>query len=198
MARAGLDPNSVLQAAAELADTTGLDNVSLAELAKKLGIRTPSLYNHVNGLPELRKKLAIYGTERLTQALTMAAVGKSEDDAVRSIAAAYIGFVRRHPGLYEALSRGADWKRDEELQRVSKTVVDLVLRVLEPYGLKDEMAIHTVRGFRSLLHGFASLEQQGGFGMAIDSEVSFQLLLDTFLAGIRSLYAAAGNEKDNE
>lgn len=188
MPRAGLDQQTVIQAAAELADQQGLENMTLALLAQKLGIRTASLYNHVNGLPELRKKLTLYGMNRLKDALMLAALGKSGDDAVRAMSAAYLAFAREHPGLYEATQRSFD-RQDAELMQAATEVVETVLCVLQAYGLEGEAAIHTVRAFRSLLHGFASIERQGGFGMELDLDESFRLLVDIFLRGIRSLYA---------
>src|SRR5215472_13481724 len=59
--RAGLDTATVVRAAAELADASGLDSLTLAGLAEHLGVRVPSLYNHVEGLPGLRRSLALYG-----------------------------------------------------------------------------------------------------------------------------------------
>jgi len=186
MPRAGLDPHAVIQSAAELADQHGLENLTLAMLAQKLGIRTPSLYNHVNGLPDLRRNLTIHGMNRLRDALTRAATGKSGDEAMRAMAEAYLAFARERPGLYEATQRQID-RQDAEMVQAAEGVIEPVLRVLESYGLEDEAAIHTVRGFRSLLHGFASIERQGGFGMALDLDESFQLLVDIFLKGIQSL-----------
>lgn len=141
----------------------------------------------MNGLPGLRKKLAVYGMNQLTHTITRAAVGQTKDDAVRSLARAYLAFVREHPGLYEATHRLPDLD-DEEVKTAAGGVVDVVLRVLQAYGLEGEAAIHTVRGLRSLLHGFSSIEQQGGFGMPLNLDTSFRLLVDTFLAGIHSLY----------
>jgi len=197
MPRAGLDQQIVLQAAAELADQHGLDELTLAMLAQKLGIRTPSLYNHVRGLPELRKKLAVYGLNKLRDALTRAAIGKSGDDAVRAMAEAYIAFAREHPGLYDATQRSHD-RQDAEVQQAAAEVIEPVLRVLHAYGLEGEAVVHTVRGFRSLLHGFASIEQQGGFGMALDLDASFRLLVDIFMSGIHSLYANDSSRSDPE
>jgi hypothetical protein len=45
--RQGLDKMSVLKAAADLADQEGVEQMFLAFLTKKLQIRTPSLYNHM-------------------------------------------------------------------------------------------------------------------------------------------------------
>ncbi len=188
MARMGLDLQHVLEAAEEIADTQGLEALTLATLAQKLGIRPPSLYNHVNGLPGLRRQLVLYGYRQMKDALARAAIGKSKDDAVKALAHAYREFVLRHPGVYEAVGRYADMA-DENSRRAAGEVVDVVLRVLEPYGLKDDSAIHAVRGFRSLVHGFASIERQGGFGMPLDLDESFRLLIDTFLAGIQAMHS---------
>jgi AcrR family transcriptional regulator len=185
MPRAGLDLNTVLQAAADLVDTRGLEELSLAVLAQKLGIRSPSLYNHVNGLPGLRQKLALYGFAQMRDAFTRASIGKSMDDAVRSLAEAYLDFARRHPGVYEATQRFADMS-DAAVQKTAGEVVEVAFEVLAGYGLRDDLAIHIVRGFRSLVHGFATIEQKGGFGIPLDLNESFRVLVDTFLAGIHA------------
>jgi hypothetical protein len=52
------------------------------------------------------------------------------------------------------------------------------------YGLQGAEAIHAIRGLRSVVHGFVSLEQAGGFGMAISLDDSFQRLIEIFLDGI--------------
>ena len=71
--RAGLSREAVVQAAAALADEEGLEEVTLAELASRLGVRTPSLYNHVAGLEGLRRELALLGTRELGRRLGRAA-----------------------------------------------------------------------------------------------------------------------------
>jgi AcrR family transcriptional regulator len=185
MPRMGLDFMAVLVKAAELADEKGLDGISLKELAERLNVRTPSLYNHVDSLQSLRQKLAIYGLNSLHEKMTQAAVGRSGDAAVRALSEAYLAFVRRHPGLYEATFRAPD-PNDPELQLAQRQVVDLVMKVLSVYELKDDNALHTIRGLRSILHGFASIESAGGFGLPLDLDVSFRMLIDTFLAGIHT------------
>ncbi|MBU7317478.1 TetR/AcrR family transcriptional regulator [Paenibacillus oleatilyticus] len=184
--RIGLDLPTILQAAVEIADTRGLEEVTLASLAQKLDVRSPSLYNHVNGLSGLRSKLAVYGLEQLLHVMTQAVVGRSGDDAVRELGKAYVTFARAHPGLYDATLRAPD-PQDEEVRRLAGETVDLVIRALQAYELKDDAALHAVRGLRSLLHGFSSLEQRGGFGLPLDLDVSFRLLLDTFLAGLHEM-----------
>lgn len=185
--RIGLDLSTIIQAAVELADTRGLEEVTLASLSQKLGIKSPSLYNHVNGLAGLRHKLAVYGLTSLNDKLLRAAAGRSGDDAVLSISQAYMEFARLHPGLYEATLPAQDYG-DPEWQGISNDLVQLLLQVVNAYDLEEEIAIHLVRGLRSILHGFASLERSGGFGMPIHLDDSIMTVLRTYLAGMRSQY----------
>jgi AcrR family transcriptional regulator len=190
MPRIGLDLTILLQAAAEIADTQGIEGLSLATLAKKLNVRTPSLYNHVDGLPGLRAKLSVYGLEQLHAKLTDSAVGRSGDDAIRAFGEAYITFARSRPGLYDLTLRAPDPHAPEVVQ-AGKKLVDLLVRLMNGYGLENDDALHAIRGLRSVLHGFASLEQKGGFGLPLDLDKSFRLLLDAFLAGIHTIRSKA-------
>ncbi|GAB0169302.1 TetR/AcrR family transcriptional regulator [Lysinibacillus sp. CTST325] len=184
--RMKIDISIILQKATELVDEQGLEQLSIGLLAEKLEIRPPSLYNHLDGLNELKQKLAIQGVKKLHEYMLQAAVGRSGDDAVRAISQAYIQFVREHPGLYDASTRFAD-TNDQELQQAQEAVVQLVLQVLNAYNLQEEIAIHMVRGLRSILHGFTSIEQMGGFGMPLDINKSFSILINTFIEGIHAV-----------
>src|SRR5580700_2121102 len=105
--RAGLSTAMVLEAAAKLADERGYDQFSLAELAAKFRVKPPSLYNHIESLESLKRGLALRALRELAGSLGKAALGKSRDDAVRSLARAQRGSVKRHPGLYQATQRAA-------------------------------------------------------------------------------------------
>lgn len=184
--RIGLDQGTLLGAAAELADAQGFEAVTLASLAQKLNVRSPSLYNHVEGLPELRRLLALNALERLNERLALALDGKQGDEALKSFCAAYLQFARSHPGLYEGIQRAPE-PDDEQLQQAGGTIVRLALEAMSGFGLQGDAAIHAVRGIRSLLHGFASLERIGGFGMPLDLNVTFRMLVDTYMEGLRQL-----------
>ncbi len=41
-----------------------------------------------------------------------------------------------------------------------------------------------MRGLRSIVHGFVSLEMTGGFGMPVGLDASFNWLIRTFIAGL--------------
>ncbi|OAS89316.1 MULTISPECIES: TetR/AcrR family transcriptional regulator [Metabacillus] len=181
--RIGLNLQTILQTATQIANEEGVEAITLATLAKKLSVRPPSLYNHIDGLTGLRRKLAIHGMDDLYSKLTQAAIGRSKDEAVHAIADAYVAFVRDQPGLYE-ITISTSALEDTEIQLAGQRIVDLTIQVLNGYGLEENAALHAVRGLRSILHGFSSLEQKGGFGLPLDLDISLHLLIDSFLAGI--------------
>lgn len=181
--RVGISIETILKAASEIADQEGLHSVSLATLAKRLNIRTPSLYNHIPGLDGLRTKLAIYSIDHLHSNLMLAVTGRSGDDAVFELAKSYLQFARTHPGLYEATLLATN-PGAEEVTKAGEKIVDLCIRVLRAYKLGETATLHAIRGLRSLLHGFASLEQKEGFQLSLDKDRSFELLLETFIQGI--------------
>ena len=181
--RVGIDKDAVVRAAAKIADDHGWDALTLARVAKKLRIRSPSLYNHVGGLEGLRRELKLLALRDLNVALGRATIGKSRDEAVRGLAAAYRAFVKRHPGTYAATMVTAP-KNDPAMEAAASNIVETILSVLSGYGLDRREGIHAIRALRSTVHGFAALEIAGGFGIPLDVDKSFEWLVSALLAGL--------------
>jgi AcrR family transcriptional regulator len=185
MARAGLDSEGVVDAAAALADAEGLDAMSLARLAATLGVRAPSLYAHVGGLDDLRRRIAARGMRELAAELSAAAAGRAGGEALRAVARAYRAYARAHPGSYAAAQRAPDLA-DEDAQAAARAVVGVMLAVLRGYGLEGDDAIHATRAVRAALHGFVLLESREGFGIPLPLDESFErlvVMLDRGLSG---------------
>jgi AcrR family transcriptional regulator len=177
----------VVRTAYGLVDQAGPHALTLARVASALGIRTPSLYNHVDGLPGLQRDLALMGNRELERALTRAALGRSHVEAVQAVAAAYRAFVHEHAGIYAMMLRTAPAYRapDPELEAAEGDVVRVVLSILSAYGLHGADALHAVRCLRSLVHGFATLEASGGFGLPLDVEETFRRLAALYVGGLQ-------------
>ena len=181
--RAGLDQASVVEAAVKLIDEEGIEQLSLGRLAERLGVRTPSLYNHVAGLPGLKHDLTLYCLHDLLDLILRSTVGKSRAEAIFALADAYRAYAREAPGRY-ALTVQAPDPGDQEVQALAQQLVDVVRAVLAPYRLSEEVAIHAIRGLRSIVHGFISLEVAGGFAMPVDLDASFHWLINLFISGL--------------
>jgi AcrR family transcriptional regulator len=185
MPRAGLDSEAVVEVAAEMADHTGLEAVTLAALADRLGIRAPSLYAHVSSLADLRRRLRARAARELAAAVAVAAAGRARGDALRAIADTYREYAHVHPGLYAALQRAPDDPTGEDAE-AARALVDVIVAVIAGYGLEGDDAIHAVRIVRAALHGFVSLEQLGGFAIELSVDESFERLVRMLDLGLRS------------
>jgi Tetracyclin repressor-like, C-terminal domain len=125
----------------------------------------------------------------LDRRLRRAALGKSYDDAIDLMLPAYREFAKERPAVYEATLH-APAANDLQIQSASQAIVDTVLTVLESYNLNHDDAIHVVRGFRAIGHGFATLEVTGAFGIALETDVSYRRLITAFLRGLNSVSKA--------
>jgi AcrR family transcriptional regulator len=181
--RAGLAPAAVIAAGVELADEVGYTTMTMGLLAERLGVRTPSLYKHVDSLEALRRGVAVQAKRDFTDAIARVAVGVSGADAVRAFATAYRRWAITHPGRYAATLR-APAPDDEEDRRVSDQALQIMYDVLAGFGLRGEHAVDAARALRSTLHGFVTLEAGGGFGLTRDVDRSYTYLVDTLIAAM--------------
>jgi AcrR family transcriptional regulator len=183
--RHGLTPAAVAETAGRLADRDGLDALTLGAVAAELGVRTPSLYNHVDGLRGLRRALALQGLAELGGVIRDAAVGRSGDDAVIALADAYRGYARRRPGVYASLQRAPE-PGDAEVAAAAAALLEPVFAVLRGYGLEGDDAVHGARALRSAMHGFVDLERSGGFGIDLDPDESYRRTVAALAAGLHA------------
>ena len=183
MPRMGLDARRVVDVAAGIADAEGIEAVTLARVAGDLGVRAPSLYNHVDGRADLLCAIAVVGVRELTAALREAAIGRSSADALVAAARAYRAYARAHPGRYAA-TVAAPAQGDEAHRAAATEAVDVLLAIMRGWDLEGDDAIHAVRAFRSAVHGFVAIEAADGFGMAVDVDASFDRLVATLAGGL--------------
>ncbi len=179
----GVDLAQVVDAAAEVADIVGLDGLTMAAVAAALGVQSPSLYSHVDGLAGLRRAMGLEAARRLGSALAETTRRREGIDALRAIAHAYRAFATRHPSLYAAMLP-VPQVGDEEAYAVFAVPVRVIADVLTGLGLRPAEAAPVIRTFRSALHGFVTLQAGGGFGMPDDVDDSFDVLIEVNVAGV--------------
>lgn len=183
MPRAGLAPGVVVTAGAALADEVGWANLTMGLLAARVGVRTPSLYKHINSLYALRRGIAVQAKRDLGAALVRATAGRSGPDAIHAFAATYRRWVLDHPGRYAATVR-APAPDDDEDRRLTDESLQILLDILACWATPGASAIDAARALRSALHGFATLESAGGFGLPRDIDRSYHSLVEALITGL--------------
>jgi len=181
-----LDEDLVIQTAASIADAEGLGAVTLTRVARELGISQPALYRYVEGYDDLIRSLSLRGRQLLAERLQAAAVGVSEDDAVRAMGRAWRQVVQDRPGLYAATDR-YPCAGDEELEAAVEHIVETLGMALVGYDLPPKEQAHAARALRSSFHGFAHLEAGDGHPEPHDLDETFEHIVVLLCAGIRKL-----------
>ncbi len=184
--RLPLDSAKVIATAAEIADTEGLDRLTLTRVADELSVRQPALYRHIGGYDDLLRSLSLRGREILAQKLADAAIGLSGDDSVAAVGHAWRQMVRDHPGIYAATDR-YPCAGDAELEAAVEWVLAVLGQTLRGYDLTDEDRVHAARALRSAFHGFSHLESGDGHPLPHDPEDTFEHLVELLCAGIQRL-----------
>lgn len=161
MARAGVTAERLAEAAAELADEVGLENLTVAELARRFGVKDASLYSHIRNAHELRIRVALLALAELADRVAAALAGRAGKDALVAFADAYRDYAREHPGRYAAMHI----ELDPETAKASaaRRHSDMTRAILRGYSLPEPDQTDAVRLLGSTFHGFVSLEKTGGF-----------------------------------
>ncbi|SER04757.1 transcriptional regulator, TetR family [Lentzea xinjiangensis] len=160
MARAGLTADRLTQAAADLADEVGFENVTVSALARHFGVKDASLYSHIRNAHDLRVRLAVRSLAELADRVADAVAGRSGKDALIAFANAYRTYAREHPGRYTATRMALD--PDVTADAAGK-YDDMARALLRGYDLWEPDQTDAVRLLHSTFHGYVSLERSGAF-----------------------------------
>ena len=185
MPRAGLTAADVVQAAADIADERGYQQLTIGLVAARLGIRAPSVYKHVSGLAELQHQLATRAMSELGDAVATAVAGRAGRDALAGLARACRDYVVAHPGRYAA-TVGAEFAGPgDPLLAAGTRVIELIAAVLRGYDIPGPDLVHAIRTVRCVLHGWCMLQLTNAFQWSGDVERSFEQLISFMDYGLR-------------
>ncbi|MFE2636453.1 TetR/AcrR family transcriptional regulator [Streptomyces scopuliridis] len=175
--RVGLTTERLVRAGAELADEVGFEQATPAELARRFGVKTASLYSHVKNAHDLKTKIALLALEELADQVSTAVAGRAGKDALTAFANVYRDYALKHPGRFAA----AQFRLDPQTAAASAGVrhAQMTRAILRGYNLAEPHQTHAVRLLGSVFSGYVGLESAGGFShSAPDSQESWTEILN--------------------
>jgi AcrR family transcriptional regulator len=190
MPRAGLTTSGVVAAGAELADEVGIESVSLAILAARLGVKPPALYKHIESLGDLQHRIATLAMNGLTDALRDTLQGKSGADAIAALFRALQTYIAEHPGQYSATTNAKLQGDDDPLLAATTRFIQSVRAVLFGYGVQPDQVDHAIRMLRCMIHGYALLQAANAFHWSNDPDESMAWMIQFVDAGLTAVGAA--------
>jgi len=176
--RQRLDREQVLATAEALVDRDGWRALTMTALASELGVKVPSLYNHVPNLEALRGELQNRALRELGTRLNHKAMGRTGEKAMRALAEGFRRFAHEHPGRYDlAMQAPVD---ADGFAAASADAGAALRAVIRSYGIADESLELQISAFAAL-HGVVTLEHAGFFPSIIDTERIYEQVLDVVL-----------------
>lgn len=185
MPRAGLGPARVVAAGAALADEVGFASLTLAQLADRVGVRTPSLYKHIASQDDLNRRIAALALTEAADAVDAATQGRVGRDALAAAARAFRDFVIQHPGRYAATIGVEPTGPDDPVAVAGARLLGSFTCVLRSYDVAPDDTVHALRALRSIFHGFGTLQSGQGFQWSADVDESFEWLIALVDNGLR-------------
>lgn len=183
---ARVDREDLIRTARNMVEEHGAENLSLSNLAAAFGVKTPSLYNHIDNKAALLQAINTL-TMREMMAFVMLKLDAVSDEhprkALLAAANAYRDYAYAHPRAYLLLYASDDPEMLPDSVLARELVLPIEARFVEMTAEPEE-ALHALRGLWALMHGFVTLELAGQFRRTEASVgQAWQRALEVYLDG---------------
>ncbi len=155
------DRQTILATAMDQVVRDGIKGLAIRSVAAALGLAPNALYRYFANLAALEAALADESRRRLQKVLHKAAGKKPPEEAIRSIARAYVRFAREQPQIFSLTLLPSPTETEGEAAHVQswRFVLGHVARL---YG--EERAPEAAVALWAFLHGMTALEAARVFG----------------------------------
>jgi len=175
----------IIAAARTLLEEEGLDAVTMATVAARVGVRPPSLYKHVRDRAELLDAVAADAAGELGRVLASVADAESDPGSrVAALAHAYRAFAHRAPRAASILFTDLGPGTGAPLEVAAEAARPVVEAAGALVGPGD--ALPAARVLTSFAYGFTSMEAAGAFRLGGSVDDAFSLGVETLVAGLRA------------
>jgi AcrR family transcriptional regulator len=159
---------ALLDEAIAIIGAEGLGDVTLREIAARLGVSRTALYRHFADKDALLAAVATEGFRALRRALVTAwEAGGNGEDALRAMGVAYVHFAVANPSHYRVMFGGAfgahahDSELAAEGEGAFRALVDALIGLQRRGLIRGDDALLMATYVWSLVHGMAMLAIDG-------------------------------------
>ena len=154
--------HAIIEAALQLVEESGLPNLSLREIARKIGVTTAAPYHHFKDRKALLIEITIHGYGQLLQTLEAArASAKSDERELEAETRSYLQFAQQHAALYAVMfSSELTNHGSVELRAAADSCLAVLFSSMAKLGnLKKQTIAEAALCIWSMLHGLILLDQ---------------------------------------
>lgn len=183
MPRTGLSKEEIIEKAAMLANERGLAYLSVTTLSEYLGIKKPSLYNHMKTIDDVYKNIMIYGWKKVSEEIVKEICLKDAKTNLMEYGRKVYKFALDNPGVFEAMLWYNKYS-DDVLLEATEGLYTFFFKQTDSLGIDREIANHLLRTYRAFLEGFIMLQIHNSFGNPISIEESFEISMNVLISGM--------------
>ena len=197
--------DALIDAAVQLVEEGGPDNVSVREVAKRAGVSPGAPFRHFANKTALMTAVAEQAMSRFSAEIARAVKQVTTDDPIERFAAvgiAYLRWATRNPTHFQIVSTRSliDWASSESLRRDNAVVRSLMdeamVEALARNMLRSDDLAETQIAGRALVYGLARMFIDGHFAQwavdGEDAERTMQKVLKLFISLMRDDQPASG------
>ncbi|MFT7519222.1 MAG: AcrR family transcriptional regulator [Kiritimatiellia bacterium] len=185
--RRRLDVRQVIEAAIAVVEAEGAAALGVNRVARALGIKPPSLYNHVANGDALVSLVVIEGNRRLLAAMRVVDTCNCAEDRLLALAVATRAWALDNAGLYTVMAQTPAANDHPDFIPLLQQMLALFGDPLTAMSVAPSDVVHAIRALRAAVHGFVLLEISGQFGLPSDIEGSFEWLVRSMLRGMAEI-----------
>ena len=189
MPRTGLSREEIIEKAAALANEKGLSYLTVTTLSEYLGIKKPSLYNHIKTIDDVYYKLMIYGWKKVSEEIAAGIASDDPKENLKNYGRAFYRFAMENPGVFEAMLWYNKYS-DASLLEATEGLYTFFFEQTDSLKVEREIAGHLLRTYRAFLEGFIMLQIHNSFGYPISIEESFEISINVLISGIEQYRSA--------
>lgn len=189
-----IDREMIIETAAYLLESNGMEELSMGSLADALGVTPQSLYRYVDSKAELLKAVNSRTLERLFETLVNV-LGDSPTEAeeqLLTVCQAYRQFAVTHPHSYRLAMESVNGERPDQ-PYLNQLALPLQTVTAEIAGVA--ITTPALQGIWALVHGFVMLELGQQFNHRGDPDEVFIQCVSVYVTGWQGW--AVWKEKEN-
>jgi AcrR family transcriptional regulator len=181
--------DAVVAAARSLLEEQGLDAVTMANVADRVGVRPPSLYKHIRDRGALIAAVADEAAlelGRVLEAAVRSAPGENADDAadarVLRAALAFRALAGRSPRSVSLVFAGLGGDLQPSVETAAIAARPLLEISAELAG--QGRALVAARALTAFAYGFCAMENAGAFRFGGDVDEAFRAGIEALIRGL--------------
>ena len=136
MSKNNISYELIIETSAGIANKVGLDNLSLKTIAEELNIKSPSLYNHIRNLEEIKQRLMVYGWKQMEEKMLDSAVGVSGYEALKNMCYAFYDYAINNKGVFIAMLWYNKYESTDK-EKATTRLFNMIFKVMKPLDISD-------------------------------------------------------------